>query len=284
RAHPDPCARVRLRHTLVDQRAQCQQRMHAVLCHHGCPQPDGSLLTAEGRAWLADQPPPETAREQITVALAMVDELDAQVAPINSELRAYARRQPGCRALMGHYGIGGLTAVAILAELGDCRRFSSSREAVRYGGMDITVYASDRRRAPGHLSRQGPPALRWRYMRPPRSRGTRPAPSVTTPASCRAPGQSRVPVAGAQAAQAQLPHPGRARRGGAPAGTSSSVRAKPSAHADAPRPAPGLLPPPRPHGRPPKTERPQCFPQRDHPINHHVAGPPHSRVADRDKV
>ncbi len=27
--------------------------------------------------------------------------------------------------------------------------------------MDITVYQSDRHRAPGHLSRQGPPALRW---------------------------------------------------------------------------------------------------------------------------
>jgi len=26
---------------------------------------------------------------------------------------------------------------------------------------DITVHASDKRRAPGHLSRQGPPALRW---------------------------------------------------------------------------------------------------------------------------
>jgi transposase len=54
-----------------------------------------------------------------------------------------------------------LTSVVILAELGDCTRFSSSREAVRYGGMDITVHASDKRRAPGHLSRQGPPALRW---------------------------------------------------------------------------------------------------------------------------
>jgi len=62
---------------------------------------------------------------------------------------------------MRHYGIGELTSVTILAELGDCRRFSSSRHAVRYGGMDITVYQSDQRRAPGHLSRQGPPALRW---------------------------------------------------------------------------------------------------------------------------
>ena len=32
---------------------------------------------------------------------------------------------------------------------------------MRYGGLDITVYQSDRHRAPGHLSRQGPPALRW---------------------------------------------------------------------------------------------------------------------------
>ena len=91
----------------------------------------------------------------------MIDMLDVQLAPLDTELRAYARRQPGCRALMGHYGIGHLTAVTILAELGDARRFSSSRDAVRYAGLDITVKQSDQRRAPGHLSRQGPPALRW---------------------------------------------------------------------------------------------------------------------------
>jgi len=89
------------------------------------------------------------------------ERLELQIAPIDKELRAYARRQAGCKALMAHYGIGPLVAVTILAELGDCTRFSSSRLAVRYAGMDITVYQSDQRRAPGHLSRQGPPALRW---------------------------------------------------------------------------------------------------------------------------
>ena len=154
-------ARVRLRHTLVDQRGEWQQRIHAVLYHHGIPQRGLGLLTAEGRAWLEGQRLPRTAREQVTVALAMIDQLDAQLAPVDKELRAYARRQPGCKALMGLYGIGHLTAVTILAELGDARRFSSSRDAVRYSGLDITVSQSDRRRAPGHLSRQGPPALRW---------------------------------------------------------------------------------------------------------------------------
>ena len=63
--------------------------------------------------------------------------------------------------MAAHYGIGAMTTVAIVSDLGDVRRFSSSREAVRYAGLDITVHQSDQRRSPGHLSRQGPPALRW---------------------------------------------------------------------------------------------------------------------------
>jgi transposase len=153
-------ARVRLRHSLVDQQGEWQQRIQAVLYHHGCPQ-RRNLMTGEGREWLVDQRLPVTAREQVTVALAVIDGLDRQLAPLDKELRTYARRQPGCRALMGQFGVGEMTAVTILAELGDARRFSSSREAVRYAGMDITVHQSDQRRSPGHLSRQGPPALRW---------------------------------------------------------------------------------------------------------------------------
>lgn len=153
-------ARVRLRHTLSEQRSEWQQRIQATLYHHGCPQRRG-LMVGDGREWLAGQPLPAAARETVTVALEMVDALDRQLAPIDKELRAYAHRQAGCKALMGHYGIGALTAVTILAELGDCRRFSSSRQAVRYAGLDITVYQSDRHRSPGHISRQGPPALRW---------------------------------------------------------------------------------------------------------------------------
>jgi transposase len=143
-------ARIRLRHTLVDQRGEWQQRIHAVLYHHGVRQRRGlGLLTAEGRAWLEGLRLPHAAREQVPVALTMINNLDAELAPLDTELRAYARRQPGCKSLMGIYGIGHLTAVAILAELGDARRFPSSREAVRYAGMDITVHASDKRRAPG---------------------------------------------------------------------------------------------------------------------------------------
>ena len=72
-----------------------------MLYHHGRPHHHGiGLLTAKGRAWLDGLGLPSTALEQVTVALGMVDVLDVQLAPIDKQLRAYARRQPGCRALM----------------------------------------------------------------------------------------------------------------------------------------------------------------------------------------
>src|ERR671919_827106 len=202
-------ARVRLRHTLSEQRSEWQQRIQATLYHHGCPQ-RRSLLIGDGREWLASQPLPTAAREQVTVALAMIDALEAQLAPLDTQLRAYARRQAGCKALMAHYGIGPLVAVTILAELGDCTRFSSSRHAVRYAGLDITVHQSDQRRAPGHLSRQGPPALRWALYEAAqvaRSEERSPDREYYLATKERIGGNR----ACAQAAQAQLPHSARAR-------------------------------------------------------------------------
>ena len=154
-------ARVRCRHTLLHQRTEWQQRMQAVLYHHGTPHAR-DLLTLANRERVAALKLPTAAREQLTVALSVIDALDLQLAPFDRSLRAYARKQAGCQALIEEiYGVGPLTSVTILAELGDTRRFQNSRDAVRYAGLDITVHQSDSRRAPGHLSRQGPPALRW---------------------------------------------------------------------------------------------------------------------------
>jgi transposase len=72
-------------------------------------------MTEDGQRWLAGQPLPAGAREQIQVALSMIDALDRQLAPVDKALRAYARRQPGCEVLMGQFGVGELTVVTILA-------------------------------------------------------------------------------------------------------------------------------------------------------------------------
>jgi transposase len=101
-------------------------------------------------------------RQRITVAHRMIDATDAEAQPLKKDLQRFGARQPACRALAdAQYGIGGLIAVAVWSELGDCRRFSRSEQAVRHTGLDVSVDSSDRRRAGGFLSRQGPQTLRW---------------------------------------------------------------------------------------------------------------------------
>ena len=156
-------SRMRLRKALVNERTTWLQRIHATLFNHGVIPSVKRLsgLAARGELGALDLPPAAVA--QVEVALAMVDQLNRQLHPLELELELerIARARPGCRALMEHYGIGAKVATAILAELGDARRFSSSDQAVRYAGLDITVHQSDSKRRAGRLSRQGPPVLRW---------------------------------------------------------------------------------------------------------------------------
>ena len=154
-------SRARMRHTLVDERTQWMQRIQATLFHHGISGTPEKLRTRAGRAFLDGLEVPEDARERIEIALAMVDAIDAQIAPLERELRQLARRQTGCRALMGLYGMGELTSLVTLCELGDVGRLSASRKAVRMAGIDIGVHRSDRRARVGKLTRQGSPQLRW---------------------------------------------------------------------------------------------------------------------------
>jgi transposase len=153
--------RCRLRKTLVDERTAWLRRVQATLFHNGVTARPDDLLTKAGRAFLADLELPEAARERVEVALAMIEAFDRQLAPIERQLRSVARRQPGCRALMQHFGVGELTAPVILSELGDATRLSSSRKAVRCAGLDIGVHRSDKRTRAGKLTRQGAPQLRW---------------------------------------------------------------------------------------------------------------------------
>ena len=97
-------ARVRLRKTLVDTRTEWLQRIHAVLFHHGVRLAVARLDGRDVRKRLRALKLPSSACQQIEVALAIVEHVNAQLAPLDAELKAFARSQPGCRALMRHYG------------------------------------------------------------------------------------------------------------------------------------------------------------------------------------
>ena len=98
---------MRLRHSLIEERTTHKQRIHAQLFHNGYPQ-ISNLDSIEGRAHLEDMELPAAARKVVDLSLAMIDHINEELAPIEKELRAYARSQAGCKALMAHYGVGEL--------------------------------------------------------------------------------------------------------------------------------------------------------------------------------
>jgi transposase len=156
--------RARVYKSLIDQRTVWCQRVHAELFQHGIAVPETAIRAAATRERFDDPAVrlSPAARERIAVAYRMIDAAGTEIAPLAAQLRRFGGRQPACRALVDtQFGIGELLAVVVWSELGDCRRFRRSHQAVRHAGLDITVDQSDRRRASGFLSRQGSPLLRW---------------------------------------------------------------------------------------------------------------------------
>ena len=158
-------ALLELYHDLRREHTAWAQRIHAVFFHQGAPRlGEGALHGSQGpatvRAAAACLSP--AGQLQVTTALDMLACLEDRQHELRHQLLDAARHLPGARVLAARlYGVGPVTALALTCWLGGAGRFSSSRKAVRFAGLDITVHSSDAKRSPGHLSRQGPPVLRW---------------------------------------------------------------------------------------------------------------------------
>jgi Transposase len=241
-------AQVRLRKALMDQRTAWHQRIHAVLYHHGLPERSW-LLADEGRAWLARLELPTVARQTVDLALRTIDFLDTELDQLDATLARIARCQPGCRALMGRYGIGWPGRGEHLGRVRrrpPVRQLPPSRPVHRAGHHHLGV---------GRQARPWPP-------RPPRptraalgvARGghVRRPPKLTRlrllPTGPNAAGrQAGRPLGRPQARPRGLPRPGQARRSGTGAGRAPTGRLTPRPpgapwlhrSADVVRPAPG---------------------------------------------
>ncbi len=159
-------ALLELYHDLRAEHTAWVQRIHAVLFHHGAPALGaGTLRTAQGMAalraaaaeWLSP-----AGQLQVATALEVLEALETRMHELRHQLTAAARQLTGAKVLAARlYGVGPVTGLAITCWLAGAGRFSSSRKAVRFAGLDVTVWSSDRKGPPGRLSRQGPPVLRW---------------------------------------------------------------------------------------------------------------------------
>ncbi len=151
-----------LRHRvqLVRLRTMLRTRIHAVLADFGLDRPAG-CWSGPGRRWLASLELPAVSRRVVDDDLALLDALEEPIGRLDAEIHERAKADPRVKVLTRLPGVGELTALVILAEVGDVSRFGSARKLASWAGLTPTVRGSDRTVRHGHISKQGSTWLRW---------------------------------------------------------------------------------------------------------------------------
>ena len=154
--------RLLLRHraSLVRLRTLLRNRIHAVLADHGADRPAG-VWSGPGRDWLDGLDLPEVSRRVVTDDLALIDAFAPTIEALDAEVHQRAKADPRVKVLTALPGVGELTALMVLAEVGDISRFPSARKLASWAGLTPTVRGSDLTVRHGHISKQGSAWLRW---------------------------------------------------------------------------------------------------------------------------
>jgi transposase len=171
---------VRCRDDLRRARTAARHRVAKQLLRHGRVYREGKKAwTKRHRAWLRRQRLADPlAQRALAHMLSHLDAVDAQLAAIDHELERVATAEPWAdpvRWLCSFRGIGLVTALGLLAEIGDFRRFGHPRELMSYLGLTPSEYSSGDQRHRGHITKCGNRHARrllveaaWHYQHAPR--------------------------------------------------------------------------------------------------------------------
>jgi transposase len=149
---------LRFRHSLVKQRTQICNRLQALA--HSVALPKKSIQTKRARVALMQAPMSETQSFQRTQLFELRDDLSARIKAIESWLAEKAAGDGKVELLRSHCGIGILSALAVVHTLGDVSRFSSSKQAVAFAGLDPLERSSAGKTRYGSISKAGSVQLR----------------------------------------------------------------------------------------------------------------------------
>ena len=170
---------VRCREDLRDNRTRARHRVIKALLRHGHVFSDGKHWTMKHERWLDRQRLTDShAQLALETMIAHLRMIDTQIAQLDAQLERISTHEmwaPGVRVLCGFRGLSTLTALGLLSEIGDFRRFATARELMSFLGLTPSEYSSGQQRHRGHITKAGPVHARrllieaaWHYRHPPR--------------------------------------------------------------------------------------------------------------------
>ena len=154
---------LRARSDLVKMRTMLKNRIHSILHRRGILNPLTDLFTKAGRQWLSEIKLDEAGRLILDGYLNTMDQLGATIDESTAALTRLSRSQRWCKPvalLKTMPGIGPITSLTILAELGDFHRFKSRAAVSNYAGLVPVVRSSNEKSFSGHITHRGPAHLR----------------------------------------------------------------------------------------------------------------------------
>jgi transposase len=171
---------VRCREGLRRARTAARHRIAKQLLRYGRVYREGKKAwTKQYQAWLRRQRLEEPlAQAALAHMLCHLDAVEAQIAAVDRQLAEIAAGEPWSdpvRWLCCFRGVSTLTALALLAEIGDFRRFATAPELMSFLGLTVSEYSSGGRRLRGSITKSGNQHARrllveaaWHYQHPPR--------------------------------------------------------------------------------------------------------------------
>jgi transposase len=93
--------------------------------------------------------------------LALLDELEQRIEPLDEAVKEAAAANPDACRLMTHPGVGAITALAYALTIGDWQRFPRGKQVGSYLGLIPAEESSGEKRRLGKISKQGNELMRW---------------------------------------------------------------------------------------------------------------------------
>jgi len=151
------------RKRLVQQRTQAGNRLHAVLHRHNLVLPAGKPFAAHQREWWRSLDLPVSEKLRVQQDLSLHQALEELVKEVEAELGRLSTCEPWVKQvpfLVQLPGLGVLSAMRVLAAIGDITRFPSAKHLVGYAGLGASVHESGETHRGGHITKEGRSDLR----------------------------------------------------------------------------------------------------------------------------
>lgn len=151
---------VRLRMSLVRLRVQVKNKIHAVLWKQGMRSPY-MLFSKKGLLWLDTHVFATEAQIALTTYRETLALLDRQIVEAEARMIQNNKHREEVQLLITVPGISYLSALTIMAEIGDITRFPSAKKLMGYAGVVPSTYASGGKVRHGKIIKQGSSWLRY---------------------------------------------------------------------------------------------------------------------------